>query len=170
MYYAFEHGSRPLPSMSETWDRPPGTYLSRFFLPFVSFGYMGTGFCIYKSRIKNGFEQSELTLNILGGIGLCGVASVTDKEIPYLHFLFAMMAFFCTDAYLMVLYSQSQNRSLLQGASMAVSVLTKIRFIPISWLREAALCIFEWVDAVSIYAFLTSYVFTHCPDVTISIN
>ena len=159
MYYALEHGTRPLPSMSETWDTPPGSYFSRFFLPIVSIGYVGVGFCIYQSG-----TESELLFNILGGIGVSGVASVADTELPYVHFLFAIMAFFCTDVYIVLLYLRAEKPSLVQGASVALSVLSKVRFVPTTWLGDAALCIFEWVDAVSIYAFLTNYVFVHCPD------
>jgi hypothetical protein len=95
---------------------------------------------------------------------------VSDTDKPFVHFFFAIMTFGCIDAYIVHLYLQSKHSSVLQSASMAATILSKVRFVPTSWLGAAALCIFEWIDSVSIYAFLTSYVCTVCPDEEICIK
>ena len=172
VYYALGHGrERPFPSMSETWDFPPGSYLSRFFLPLISVGLAGIGLCIYTYRMKMAQkymnERALLSMNIIGAIGICGVGSVSDIDYPALHFLFAIMAFVLMDAYITILYLVTPP-NVIQGTSLLLSVVSKIRFFP--YPCGCALGIFEWVDAMSMCSFLTSYVFINCIDEKIVVS
>mmetsp|Transcript_16044 Transcript_16044/g.24174 ORF Transcript_16044/g.24174 Transcript_16044/m.24174 type:complete len:491 (-) Transcript_16044:88-1560(-) len=185
--YVIRGGQIFLPTISHTWEDPPGTYLSRFFVGYgTDVMYVAVIF-IYWARVnaRHAVEQrytvSEKTLLIMGMVGIfclswvppiCDSSKPTCRGYNPIHDTFAVTFFVLYTAYLIIIQAQpmfqrSSSLRKIYGAFTFLSIITKTRFFIQLFAHGSTatfpiLAVFEWTDTTIIVTWTCVYVSEHC--------
>jgi len=188
-----EEGKKPifLPTISNTWEAPPGNYISRFFAGYAcDMLYMAAIF-IYWARVtvlaqspEPGFIVSEgvlLVISLVAIFCLSWVPPVCDTKNPdcrggpEIHVFCAVTFFVLFDMFGIITSAQTpHSRGIfarrVDVLLVGISIISKVRFIPgiEKVLDETPLAVFEWSNVGAICGWVVHYVFTFAPSVNLS--
>eukprot|EP00466_Bigelowiella_natans_P003895 jgi/Bigna1/71081/fgenesh1_pg.14_\ len=170
-----EEGKKPifLPTISNTWEAPPGNYISRFFAGYAcDMLYMAAIF-IYWARVTVLAQSPEPGFIVSEGVLL--VISLDCRGGPEIHVFCAVTFFVLFDMFGIITSAQTpHSRGIfarrVDVLLVGISIISKVRFIPgiEKVLDETPLAVFEWSNVGAICGWVVHYVFTFAPSVNLS--
>ncbi|GAB5353442.1 hypothetical protein AAMO2058_000036800 [Amorphochlora amoebiformis] len=197
-YLAFvaQGGMAFLPTISRTWEQPPGSIFSRTIGVFsIDMMYIISLF-IYWARTNKRAQLSTdriqfsegtiLVISLIGLFSLTWVTSICDSPNPQcrgnnmLHLAVAIPYFVLYNMYILIVSfepvpdrgedpPQFLSRLCNRHFLLAIiSAISKVRWI-IGLPKDVIFAIFEWTDGAIIIFWVISYVSKHCKTVTYNI-
>lgn len=173
-----------LPTISNTWDNPPGNFLSRFVVSNVAFCLAACQIILWVpvSKTKK-CEKLCLALGLLGILGFSIVGAVCDDDKDpecrgnnTLHSVCAVFFFVTYNMNMALLSCKScSSHSICHSAVLhaftLLSLVSKARYVPSQVglnaeapMDQTLLALFEWTDVFAIMGWTVYFLFKSRPD------
>lgn len=175
------HGGRVfLPTISNTWEAPPGNYYSRFFFGFACdmmyvcclFIYWTRKWATDQGRVQTFSDETLLMLSLVAVFSISWVPAICDSPDPdcrgnnLIHSTFAVFFFIGYTMFMVIEAKESKlqlsmKNSWIRVSLILVSLVSKIRWIPGLFGNDTPIAIVEWTDVGSIVLWTVHFIILH---------
>ena len=166
------------PTISNTFDDPPGNYISRFVLSIVATNFALIHYALWLPEQGNmKCYKTGLALGVFSSFCLSWVGAICDSDSDpqclgnnTIHSTFAVCFFVIYDGIMVVLSLKGTKlgATLVHKACAGASLLLKVRWLPLGAAPgllgdETLLAVFEWCDVFFIMLWTYFWLKAHRP-------
>ena len=169
--YLAQGGDPFLPTISNTWDHAPGTYISRWVLGNACVLFYAIQIMLYyTSKDTLGWRGLALGLGIGAVFCLSWVGAICDSTNPdcrgddRVHSIFAVTFFVLYDVMMIIVSARERSRLLAVAVASAASTAARVAplLVPCLATRDWYLAVFEWANVALVCGWSVAQVRTNC--------